>query len=89
MRDIHDCNAFRKDVKRIQKRAKRMQKLYGIVEMLANDKSLSARHRPHRLINEWEGCWECHIEPDWLLIYEYSDAVLHLHRTGTHSDLFD
>lgn len=50
---------------------------------------LEARHRPHRLIGSWSPCCECHIEPDWLLIYHVTESALFLVRNGSHSDLFD
>ena len=52
-------------------------------------KPLDPRHRRHRLTGDWSPCWECHIEPDWLLVWEQENDTLILVRTGTHSDLFD
>lgn len=52
------------------------------------EKSLPEKHRPHILSGKWNKYYECHIEPDWLLIYRAEDGVLELARTGTHSDLF-
>ncbi len=90
MRRIEFGAAFRKDHKRMQKRGAVMSKLDGVVDLLMTDQPLAARHRPHRLSGEWKGFWECHIEPDWLLIYDLDDPqVVALHRTGTHSDLFE
>ena len=64
-------------------------KLWTIVERLLSGQSLDARNRPHRLSGAWSHCWECHIEPDWLLIWDSSDDdMLILVRTGSHSDLF-
>ena len=60
------------------------------IEALQNDVPLSANYRPHQLSGEWKGFMECHIEPDWLLIYDQSsEDTLTLHRTGTNSDLFE
>jgi len=56
--------------------------------MLAVDGELPAGYRAHKLSGEWKGVWECHIEPDWLLIYEVTANELVLIRTGTHRDLF-
>ena len=53
-----------------------------------DEQPLEARHRPHRLSGNWSGAWECHLEPDWLLIWTQEADVLVLTRTGTHSDLF-
>ncbi len=66
-----------------------MRRLHEAVSLLANDEPLPARCRPHRLAGEWSGFWECHIGPDWLLIYDLDDEGLALHRTGTHADLFE
>ena len=60
-----------------------------IVEKLAMDIGLDQSNRPHKLVGNYVGKWECHIEPDWLLIYEILDDVVILYRTGTHTDLFD
>lgn len=76
-------------MKLTQKRGKDMRKFWGIVEKLQEGVSLEPRHRPHRLSGIWYPFMECHIEPDWLLIYHVEDDVLYLVRTGTHSDLFD
>lgn len=80
---------FKKDVKRIQKRRYDEAKMQRIVDMLCDGEILPIRCRPHKLVGEYAGCWECHIEPDWLLIYQYEDTFLKLLRTGTHADLFD
>lgn len=64
--------------------------MYEIIENLANNIPLAEKHRDHALVGNFRGTRECHIEPDWLLIYEKDDneLVLILTRTGTHSDLF-
>lgn len=85
---IVDSAGFRRDTKLMRKRGKDMEKLYSIVDLLANIQSLPSRCRPHKLSGDWAGQWELHIEPDWLLIYDISDEALYLSRTGTHSDLF-
>ncbi len=81
---------FDKDVALAQKRGKDLSKLFSIIEKLANGEELEAKFRDHDLRGLYEGCRECHIEPDWLLVYEIFDdcLVLVLNRTGTHSDLF-
>jgi mRNA interferase YafQ len=58
------------------------------VQVLAEQGDLPAGYRAHKLSGEWSGVWECHIEPDWLLIYALTDAEVFLIRTGTHTDLF-
>lgn len=67
-----------------------MNKLFTVVEKLANDEILEENYREHKLTGNYTGCRECHIEPDWLLIYEKVDdnLILILNRTGSHSDLF-
>lgn len=80
---------FEKDLKRAAKRRKDLAKLWGIVERLLAEQPLEPRHRRHRLSGTWSRYWECHIEPDWLLIWGYNDESLILVRTGTHTDLFD
>ena len=88
MLKIVESSIFRRDVKRIKKRGLDLQKLSAIVQLLANKQNLSPHHRDHRLIGNFGGCRECHIAPDWLLIYLISDDELALLRTGTHADLF-
>ena len=79
---------FEKDLKRALKRGKDSDKLWKIVELLLDNKPLEKRHRPHPLSGNYATAWECHIEPDWLLIWNQEDDQLVLSRTGTHSDLF-
>ena len=81
-------NRFEKDLKRAIKRGKDLDKLWKIVEQLLNNKPLEKRHRPHPLSGNYAISWECHIEPDWLLIWNPEVDQLVLSRTGTHSDLF-
>ena len=88
MRDIVETSRFKKDVKRQKKRGGNFEKLADIVETLAEDGSLTTTLKPHPLSGGWKGIWDCHIEPDWLLLYEVSETEVVLHRTGTHSDLF-
>ena len=81
-------NRFEKDLKRAIKRGKDLDKLWEIVEQLLNNKPLEKCHRPHPLSGNYATAWECHIEPDWLLIWNPEVDQLVLSRTGTHSDLF-
>lgn len=82
--------AFKKDYKRIVKRGYDMRLLEKVIELLANQKPLPEKNRDHQLSGDYTGCRECHITPDWLLIYEVVDEelILYLTRTGSHSDLF-
>jgi len=88
MRNVSTTNKFEKDLARLKKRGKNFDRLEAIVEKLRLGKALEHKHRPHMLSGDWDGFWELHIEPDWLLIYEISVESLYLVRTGTHSDLF-
>ena len=82
--------AFKKDYKRIVKRGYDMRLLEKVIELLANQKPLPEKNRDHQLSGDYAGCRECHITPDWLLIYEVADEelILYLTRTGSQSDLF-
>ncbi len=82
--------AFKKDYKRIVKRGYDMRLLEKVIELLANQKPLPEKNRDHQLSGDYAGCRECHITPDWLLIYEVADEelILYLTRTDSHSDLF-
>lgn len=83
---------FKKSLKNITKQGKDIDKLMMVVTKLANKEKLDMKYKNHRLIDDqyFFGCYECHIEPDWLLVYKYleSDLVLLLVQTGSHSDLF-
>lgn len=79
---------FKRDVKRMLKRGADMKKLEEILKLLIADDPLPPRCRPHRLSGDYFPFWECHIEPDWLLIYDLSEELLELAATGTHADLF-
>ena len=90
MLKIRYHTSFRKDYKRIAKRGYDVKLLEDIINKLANGETLPEKNRDHNLIGEYSGCRECHITPDWLLIYEIDNGelILYLTRTGTHSDLF-
>lgn len=87
-RKILKKTKYKKDIKRIQKRNKNIQKIGDVVERLGKGESLERRYQPHRLEGKWDGFWECHLDRDWLLIWKYDGATIELTRTGTHSDLF-
>ena len=88
MKQLSQTTQFARDVKRMRKRGKDLEKLKAIVKKLAKDESLDPKHRDHPLSGPWRDCRDCHIEPDWVLIYSTSPHKLRLERTGTHSDLF-
>lgn len=81
---------FKKDLKAAKKQGKDLDKLFYVIEKLARGEVLEQRFKDHFLIGCYAGCRECHIEPDWLLIYEYIDdvLVLSLNRLGKHAKLF-
>lgn len=79
---------FDRESKKIKKRGKDMSKLKEVIELLQKGKPLPPKHRPHKLHGEFIGYWECHIQPDWLLVYKVTDTELILFATGSHSDLF-
>lgn len=81
-------NTFKKDIKRLQKRGKDIDKLKDVIDKLLDQQELSVKYKDHALIGNWKGYRDCHIEPDWLLIYKITETNLFLVRTGSHSDLF-
>ena len=87
---IRPTSRFQKDLKRAAKRGYNTELLSEIIKKLANGEALAPKYRDHALTGNYTGCRECHIAPDWLLIYEISEdtLILYLTRTGTHSDLF-
>ena len=86
---IVNSKAFRRDAKRMRKRGADLARLGEVISALRTHQDLEPRHRDHLLTGNWKGSRECHIAPDWLLIYQRDHASLRLLRTGTHSDLFD
>ncbi len=89
MRVIRHTSQFKRDFKRISRRNKDVSKLKAVIDTLAHDGILPRSHHDHPLVGVYRGTRECHIEPDWLLIYAYEEPNdLILVRTGSHSDLF-
>lgn len=88
--EVRFTSAIKKDMKKVEKRHYDLSLFAEIVEKLANGLSLDEKHHDHELEGNWKNHRECHIKPDWLLIYQIKDEVLilELSRTGTHSDLF-
>lgn len=87
---IRPTNKFRQDLKLCQKRGYNMQAITDVIKKLAAGETLPPQNRDHELSGNYKGFRECHIQPDWLLIYRINnnDLILFLSRTGTHSDLF-
>ena len=81
-------NRFKKDYKLAIKRNYDISLLDSVIDDLINEKPLAGKHRDHVLIGDYIGCRECHIKPDWLLIYQVGNGIIVFERTGTHSDLF-
>ena len=88
--EIIYTNQFKKDVRKAKKQNKDLDKLFELVEKLANWKTLDQKYKDHALIGKYKDSRECHIEPDWLLIYEIKNdvLVLVLLRVGSHAALF-
>ena len=85
---IRQSTQFRRDVKRLLRSGVDLSKLEDVVTALVNQQTLEDRFRDHPLIGNWKGHRECHIQPDWLLIYRITGEELQLVRTGGHSELF-
>ncbi len=88
MLEIKFGNNFKKEVKKLSKRGKDLNKLWSLIELLQHKKPLHAKYKNHKLTGNWLGFWDCHIEPDWLLLYKIENNILYLASTGSHSDLF-
>lgn len=90
MYNVLPSNTFRKELKAMIKREYDISLLDEVVNKLANGEELPERNKDHLLIGDYKGCRECHVKPDWLLIYQIQneELILYLMRTGTHSDLF-
>ena len=85
---ITTTSQFEKDFKLMIRQNKDIAKLSKVIDSLANGNLLSSNHKDHKLKGNYIGHRECHIEPDWLLIYRTTKTHLYLTRTGSHSDLF-
>ena len=81
-------NQFEKDFKMALKRGKNQEKIVTVMNKLINKEPLEIRHKDHNLSGNYVGRRECHIEPDWLLVYKRNDDEIIFERTGSHSDLF-
>lgn len=90
MYEISFSNQFKKDYKKCIKRGYKMELLEKVLLLLRQDGKLPQEYKPHILSGDYNGFWECHIRPDWLLTWLQDDIVkeIKIDRTGTHSDLF-
>lgn len=88
--EVKFTGQFKRDLKLARKQGKDIDKLFDVINMIAEGEKLDEKYRDHSLSGDYAGCRECHVEPDWLLIYEVMDKilVLILYRVGTHSELF-
>ena len=90
--EVVGTSAFKKELKAIKKRYKDLEKLRKVLNMLSNGEELDEKYRDHSLVDNkrFKDCRECHIEPDWLLVYRINnnELILLLVETGSHSDLF-
>ena len=91
--EVHHTNLFKKQYKKMLKQGKDKKKFLEVLGLLANGKQLEEKYKDHSLINNkyFKNCRECHITPDWLLVYKYSDKelILFLVETGSHSEILD
>ena len=92
MLDLELSAQFKRDLKKIQKQRKNKELLDDVIEQIQYQNTLHPKYKDHNLSGNWNGYRECHITPDWLLIYKIIDddcvQILRLSRTGSHSDLF-
>ena len=85
---IRQATKFRRDVKRLKRQGVDLAPLQAVIVTLVAEKSLDERYRDHLLVGNWRGFHECHLQPDWLLIYRIEMDELQLARTGSHAELF-
>ncbi len=88
MLKLKTTNRFEKDIRRMLSRGKSKNKIMTLMNMLVAEKPLEKRYKNHKLTGEYMHRHECHIEPDWLLIYKVQGGEIVFERTGTHADLF-
>lgn len=88
MLNIQYTTQFKKDFKKLKKQHKDLSKLQSVIEILAIPEPLDPTYKDHQLTGNWNNHRDCHIEPDWLLIYRTTETDLILERTGSHSELF-
>lgn len=90
--DVVYSNKFKKNLKKCLKQGKDIKKLKVVIDKLANKEELDPKYKNHNLLNDkyYKDCCECHIEPDWLLVYHYdnNELVLLLVNIGSHSEIF-
>ena len=85
---IRQATKFRRDVKRLKRQGVDLAPLQAVIVVLVAEEALEKRYRDHALVGNWRGFHECHLQPDWLLIYRIEGNELQLARTGSHAELF-
>lgn len=85
---VFSTHQFKKDTARLKKQGRNMRLLRDTLDLLIEEQPLPKRYRNHQLHGDFAGCCDCHIQPDWILIYEYRGNELRLYRTGSHSELY-
>ena len=88
--EVFYTSQFKKSLKLCFRRGLNLKEFTTVLDILQEKGELPSKYRPHKLQGKYKGCWECHINPDWLLIYikDTEIRIISLQRTGTHSDLF-
>lgn len=88
MKQIRETKKYNKDLDRLERQKKDLTKLFEVIEKLFNNIPLEKKHKDHQLKGDMKDFRECHITPDWLLLYINSQECLYLARTGSHSEIF-
>ena len=88
MRRIRFANKCKKELRLAQKRGRDLDKFHEVMDLLVREVELPTKYKDHKLQGSFEGCRDCHLEPDWILIYRILKGEVVFERTGTHSDLF-
>lgn len=88
MRKLTFTTKFKKDLNRLKKQGKDPEKLFVFVQLLLDEGTIPPQYKDHGLVGEWKHCRECHVDPDWLLIYSITPEEIIAHRTGSHAELF-
>jgi len=88
MKHLLVTKQFKKDIKKLKRQGKNLDKLKIVIDKICEGQTLEEKYHDHKLIGDYEKAKECHIEPDWLLIYEEFEESIKLRRTGSHSELF-
>jgi len=86
---IRQANRFKRDIKRLGKQGRDLSEIQTVIKTLAVENPLDSKYKDHKLTGGWKGYRECHVKPDWLLIYKIDKDELELVRTGSHAELFD